>query len=192
MAGIEELKSIVSKRGGVARANLYRVDLPPIPNSPLSTSELNILCSAAQLPGRMLGSHDKIIGSFNQKIAYSEIHEDINLSFTVMNDYGIRKYFEQWQSLVLNKDTYEIGYILGPNGYGRTVKIHQLKKGIGLPIFSNPFIDIDLYTRDQIVYSVELQEAYPINIGSIELYDASASEAIQMTVQLSYRKWKTL
>ena len=146
MASIEELKGLISQSGGMAVPNLYRVELPSINGT--SLRDLNLLCKATNLPGRQVMTNNRIIGAVDQKVAYSIATEDINMSFHVSNDYKIRKYFEDWQALAIDPNTYEIGYL---NEYAKPVKIHQLKKGIGVALFDNNFINIDLMSADQIV-----------------------------------------
>jgi len=185
MASIEELKGLISNSGGMAVPNLYRVELPSI--NGYSTRDLNLLCKATNLPGRQVITSNRTIGAIDQKVAYNTAHEDINMSFHVPNDYKIRTYFESWQALAIDPNTHEIGYL---NEYAKTVKIHQLKRGIGLPIYSNNFIDIDLVSADKIMYTCELYEAFPTTVSAIELSDATENATVELLVQLSYRKWK--
>lgn len=185
MPSIEELKSLISQSGGMAAPNLYRVELPSI--NGISTRDLNLLCKATNLPGRQVITNDRIIGAVSQKVAYSTAHEDVDMSFHVPNDYKIRTYFEAWQALAIDPNTHEIGYL---NEYAKTVKIHQLKKGIGLPLYSNNFLDIDLISADQIMFTCELYEAFPTTVTAIELSDATENATVELLVQLSYRKWK--
>jgi hypothetical protein len=187
MASIEELKSLISNNGGVAQSNLFKVELPAIDGTPIRT--LNLLCKAASLPGMQVVTQDRIIGAVDTKIAYSQLHDDVTLTFHVLNDYGIRNYFESWINLAIDRTTYEIGYY---NEYAKTVKIYQLKKGVGFPLYSNSFIDVDLISSDKIVSGVELQGAFPTTMNSIELSDATQNTPVELTVQLSFRKWKTL
>ena len=185
MANIEELKSLISNSGGLAVTNLFRVELPSI--NGYSTRNLNLLCKAANLPGRQILTNDRVIGPIDQKVAYNTAHEDVSMSFHVPNDYKIRMYFEAWQALAIDPTTHEIGYL---NEYAKTVKIHQLKKGIGLALYSNNFLDIDLLSADQIMFTCELYEAFPTTVTAIELSDATENATVDIQVQLSYRKWK--
>jgi hypothetical protein len=181
MANIEELKSLISNSGGIAMANYFRVELPSI--NGISTRDLDLLCKATNLPGRQVMTNNRVIGAIDQKVAYNSISEDVSLSFHVMNDYKIRTYFESWQALAIDPNTHEIGYL---NEYAKTVKIHQLKRGIGLSIYS------DRISKDKIMYTCELYEAFPTTVTAIELSDASENATVELLVQLSYRKWKVV
>ena len=185
MASIEELKSLISNSGGIAMANHFRVELPSI--NGMSTRDLDLSCKAVNVPGRQVMTNNRIIGAIDQKVAYNSASEDVSLSFHVMNDYKIRTYFESWQALAIDPNTHEIGYL---NEYAKTVKIHQLKPGIGLPIYSDRIFDIDLISKEKIMYTCELYEAFPTTVTAIELSDASENATVELIVQLSYRKWK--
>jgi hypothetical protein len=186
MASIEELKGLISQSGGMAVPNLYRVELPSI--NGMSTRDLNLLCKATNLPGRQVMTNNRIIGAIDQKVAYSKAQDDVSMSFHVSNDYKIRKYFEDWQALAIDPNTHEIGYL---NEYAKTVKIHQLKKGIGLALFDNNFINIDLLSADKIVYTCELFEAFPTTLNPIDLTDDAENGTVMLSVTFSYRNWKS-
>ena len=188
MANIDELKGLINKSGGIARNNLFRVELPIIPGVALNSRDLDVLCSGAILPGRQIMTTERTIGTFTQKVAYSQLYDDVQLTFHVMNDYKIKSYFEAWQNICLDQNTGELGYT---NEYAKPVKIHQLKKGFGYPVYDNGTIDIDFVTRDQIVYSVELFDAFPTTMNAIELSDTQENTGMSLTVALAYRKWRS-
>lgn len=188
MANIDELKGLMNKSGGVARGNLYRVELPTLPGVQLNLRDLDILCSGVSLPGRQIMTTERQIGTFTQKVAYSQLYDDVTLSFHLMNDYKIKSYFEVWQNLCLDQNSGEIGYT---SDYGKTVKVHQLKRGFAYPVFSNNNIDIDYITKDQIVYSVELFDAFPTTMNAVELGDAQEGGGLTLTISLAYRKWRS-
>jgi len=47
-----------------------------------------------------------------------------------------------------------------------------------------------LISKEKIMYTCELYEAFPTTVTAIELSDASENTAVEIQVQLSYRKWK--
>ena len=188
MANIDELKGLMNRSGGVARGNLFRVELPILAGIPLGSRDLDVLCSGVSLPGRQIMTAERQIGTITQKVAYSQLYDDITLSFHIMNDYKIKTYFEVWQNLCLDQNSGELGYT---SDYAKSVKIHQLKKGFGYPVFDNGTIDIDFTTRDQIVYSVELFDAFPTTMNAVELGDGIENAGLNLGIQLSYRKWRS-
>ena len=197
---IEQFKSVISKRHGMAQANMFQVILPSIPGSNISANEINILCSSATLPGRQIQTADRLIGTVSEKVATGSVTDDVTFSFRVLNDYGIRKYFETWQNIAYNPTTQEIGY---KSDYRKQVVVNQLKKGQGFPLIdasatlfpNSPFpinlnLDVNLVSPASIVYECKLFEAWPINMDTVTLNN-DQDGLIEITVQLAYTRWSS-
>lgn len=206
---IDDFKSQVSKSGGFAMGNLFKIFLPPISGE---AREMNLLCRAASMPGRQVLSTEKQIGLQTTKVAYGYAVDDISLSFHVMNDYKVRTYFETWQNLAVNNETLEVGYY---NDYTHPVVIQQIKKGVAFPLKKKKIfdsgklpssianrlprigpldlaqgeIDLNLLTGDKIAYTCILDKAYPTTLNAIELSDDGQN--LQLDVQLSYKNWRS-
>lgn len=208
MASIDQLKGLVSNKGGLARPNLFTVELPPFPGA--TSREVNLLCRDVNLPGRQLLSYDKEIGTRREKVAYGYASDDVSMTFLVLNDYGIKKYFETWQAAAYNPNTYQIGY---KSQYAIDVRIHQLKKGIGLPVYSTPLgipklpaiiqnrlptigpfnlargeLDLDFITDAKKIYTCKLYNAWPVTIEATPLNN-ELDGITELRVQLSFTKW---
>ena len=106
-----------------------------------------------------------------------------------MNDYNIRKYFETWQNKVVNQDTYEIGYA---NEFTKQVRVKQLKKGMAFDFPIDKIfglnLDLDITTRESIVYECTLLDAFPTTMNSIE-FTNELDGLVKLSVQLSYTNW---
>lgn len=173
---IEQLKGEISRGGGIAKGNLYRVILPIIPEIYLNltgvdvayTQSLNVLCKSAQMPGRQLTTVDRTIGVVNQKVAYGYANDDVNLSFMGLNNYVARKYFEDWQFYAMNEDTHEVRY---KDQYAKNIVIEQL----------------DMQHR--VVYSVTLEKAFPTQVLNVDFANEN-SQAVDINVTLSYTRWR--
>ncbi len=210
MANIEQLKGLISSKDGVARGNVFRVILPPIPGSNVSGEEKNLLCTGVNLPGRQIVTQEKRIGLMKQKVATDYLFDDVSLTFLLLNDYGIRGYFEAWQNACVDQNQQELSYL---SDYAFDVKIQQLKKGFSVPVYQTslnlpklppliqnklpkigPFdfaqgeLDLDFVTSDKVVYECTLLQAFPTTMNAIELSNAQ-EDIIQLNVQLSYRNW---
>ena len=110
MLGVDDFKSLVTAKGGIARSNLFVVELPGI--APYATMrDLNLLCKDVTLPGRQITTRERFIGLTTRKMAYGYLVDDISMTFHVLNDYGVKEYFEAWQNVAVDQNTYEIGYI---------------------------------------------------------------------------------
>ena len=130
----------------------------------------------------------------------------------LLNDYGVKQYFETWQEAAFNPNSYQIGY---KSDYIRNVRIHQLKKGIGLPVYSTPLgiprlpsiiqnrlprigpfdfaqgeFDLNFLTGEDKIYSCELEKAFPVTMESIPLNN-ELDGLVELRVQLSFTKWSS-
>lgn len=203
---VDDFKATVSRGGGLAKSNLFNIYLPYLGGN---TRELNLLCKAASLPGRQVTSIDYQIGTKLTKIANGYAVTDVSLTFYVLNDFGIKEYFDQWQKLA--HDGYEVGYY---NDYAKPVVIQQLTKVPSFPILKKklfntenvpPFIlnrlpsvgpfqlgqgefDLSATLGEEPVYTVVLEEAYPTTVSDLQL--VSEQDGIhELQVQLSYKNW---
>jgi len=208
---IDQLKSLVARKDGIARSNVFRIKLPTIPGA--SSEEVNLLCKDVVLPGKQVVTNERKIGMQLQKIPYGYAVTDVSMTFHVLNDYGIRKYFDTWQSLAVNQDDQTVGYLRGRDGYGKQIVIEQLKKGIGLPVYSTPIglpklpseiqnrlpkfgpidlaqgqLDLNYVTNDDVVYSCTLFDAFPTTMNDIQ-FNNDPDGIVELNVQMSYTKW---
>ena len=92
---VEQLKSLISRRGGVAQANMWKVHLPALPGVQ-SSRDLNVLCKDVQLPGRQILTQERTIGMKPKKVAYAYGEEDVPMTFLLLNDYGVKHVYEEF------------------------------------------------------------------------------------------------
>lgn len=208
-SSIDQLKGLVSQKKGLARGNVYRVFLPALPGA--TSQEVNLLCTGVNIPGRQIMTQERKIGLINQKVAYDQAYDDVQLSFLLLNDYGIRTYFERWQNLCINQSTLEVGYL---RDYAFDIKIQQLTKGFDVPVYQTPIgipkipnlvqqflpkigpinlaqgsLEVGFLGGNQIVYECELRDAFPTTMNAIELGNAQEDGVLELSVQLSYKNW---
>lgn len=198
-SSIDQLKSTIASKGGVARPNNFVVELPSIGG--INPRDLNILCRTATLPGKQILTHERRIGMEFEKVAYGYAVDDVSLSFLMMNDYAIKEYFDNWRSLILDENGQTAKY---KDDYEKRVVIHQLANSIpsvfvGSQINIGPVNvgfqgDVGFPDRGKIdisttTYSCELIDAFPTSIGQID-FSNDLDGIIEMTVQLSYTNWK--
>ncbi len=200
---IDQFKSLVSAKGGIARPNLFRIKFPSLPGA--TAEEVNILCKDVQLPGRQIMTNERRIGLETEKIPYGYSVGDISVTFHVMNNYGIKEYFETWQNLAINQQTKEVGY---QSDFARTIEIEQFQKVTKLPKsfgdeFNNSLLprlsDIDIINQffnigdqlnDLVVYRCKLIDAFPSSLNAIQLNN-DLDGIVELNVQISYTNWET-
>jgi len=186
---IDQLKSKISQKGGIALADLFEVKLPAIPGFD-GIDELNVLCKDVNIPGRQITSNDRLIGMHLEKVAYGYAVADVSATFLCLNGFYVRKYFEAWQALAVNPETFELGYSHGPNGYAKDVSIYQLSKNSEMTEENNMgFLQPDADSKK--VYGVKLEYAYPTTLNGIG-YANENQNIVEINVQLSYRNWKPI
>jgi hypothetical protein len=210
---IDQLKSQIGSTGGFAMANQFMVTLPQLTSYRADANELNLMCSAAALPGRQVLSQDYQIGTVNRKIANGFAVTDMTLTFLVTNSHGVREYFEAWQKEAHNPETKEVGYF---KDYTYPVKIQTLEKGQRLSLFKKQLgfankiptflknrlpnlgpidlgqgeIDLGASFDAKATYTVNLLECYPTSLNEQQL--GNANEGImEFSVQLSFTDWES-
>ena len=198
---INVLKSMVSNAGGLAKPNKFHVELPAIPGSPITSRDLSILCRTASLPSKQVATHERRIGMETEKIAYGYVVDDVNISFLVLNDYRVKRYFDAWRALTINETAQTANY---KDDYKRSVKIHQLavavpslSASLGVqagPISKSVSRSFAPFPQIQIqkpVYSVELLEAFPITTTATEFVQ-EPDGFLEMSVQFAYTNWRAI
>ena len=173
---IDQLKGEISRGGGLAKSNLYRVILPIIPEIYLNIDgidvaypqSMNILCKAATMPGRQMTTVDRTIGVVSQKVAYGYANDEASFTFLGLNNYVARKYFEDWQFYIMNPNTHEVKY---KNTYAKNVTIEQLD------------------SLHRVVYSVTLEKAFPTQLLNVDFSNENGN-AVDINVTMSYTRWR--
>lgn len=212
MASIDELKSVATSKLGFARANQFLVEMPtigqggflsgalagifpPVPNIPgildtgtPSTREMNLLCSNTTLPGKQIMTTERRFGMKYEKVGYTYAVDDISMTFYLMNDYGVKRYFDSWISSIVDEELGEVAYKIN---YAKSIKIHQLRKPlVGFSKNIGPLRG-NLQIGGGSVYTVELIDAFPINVQGINLSN-ELDGLVQLTVTFSYTRWKAV
>lgn len=206
---IDDFQSEIALSGGAAVTNLWRVVLPPLGYDGRS---LNLLCRATQTPARNINQTELAIGLNRKQVANGFGVTPISMNFLVLNDPFVLEYFEKWQSLAIDQNSYEVGYY---EDYTFPIQIDVLQKGKSLPIFQRDIpglnrvpsfirnripnigpinfrqgeIDLDLVLDDSIVYSYKLLDAYPSAFTGVNLDNNQIGGFFELSVQFTYRDW---
>ena len=164
---------ITKAKAGFAVSNRYKVFInsPMILRNRLKMDELNLLCNSVTLPGKALTTVDHVTYRQPQKLVNGYQLEDVNFEFYLTNDYGVKKYFDEWQSSVLNPSNYLINY---SDTYTSQVQIYQSDPG------------------DNNIYGIKLLEAYPINVQEIQLGNENENGIVKLSVTMSYFDYEVI
>jgi hypothetical protein len=168
---IDTLKGTISRRNGFARAN--RFDLFVVPPAKAfedvdQVRDLNILCESCNFPGRQIQTFETNYTRQQVKVAQSFINEDISLTFNLTNDFYIKRIFDKWTNLIIDRDTFKKNY---DSVYKRDMYIYQND------------------SNNKRVYEIEVRNAFPISVQSIEA--SNSGEDIQkLTIEFTYEDFK--
>lgn len=204
LGNIDEFKSLVSDGKGMAKQNLYYVQLPRVDiGSNANNYELGLFCSAIDIPTRQITTVDRALGTSMQKVASGYVVPTLNATFRVMNDQRARSYFEKWQSYTIgeyddgSENRFDVKY---PDQYMKPLHIYQLERGQSFPLLDKQFdlsvgpinlnfgIDIDIGTNVKANYHWIIDRAYPTTVTS-EPFGDEANNISTIQVEFSYNKW---
>jgi len=170
---IDKLKSLVSRRDGFARTNRFGILMVPPPEAFGDTDEirdLNILCDATSLPGRQMQTFETNYTRQQVKVVQSFINEDVSFTFNLTNDMFIKRLFDRWTNMIIDRSTFKKSY---DSKYKRDIAIYQN--------------DIN----NEKVYGVKLINAFPVSVQALEL-NSSEGEIQKLTVEFTYEDFEEL
>ena len=167
---IDQLKAEISNRRGLARPNRFRVIITP-PAATTIGNVLSLLCESTSIPGRQITSFEYPLHTYRQqiKVPNGYLNEDITMSFLLTNDHVAMNFFQEWSSLVLNRQSYSIPYL---QDYAGTIEMLALDE------------------TNTSTLSVKLYNAWPVSINSIELNNSSSDDYIRVPVTITYEDFQ--
>ena len=170
MPNVDNLKSLISKRSGLAHQNRFSVQVTP-PNRITDVSDFNILCENCTLPGRQITTLEYQLLRQPIKVPNGYINEEVVFSFLLTNDFYIKKIFDSWSKAVINFDNYRASYL---EDYKGTIQIYQLDK------------------LENKIYGVELVNAFPTSLNGIPLDNNSENTVQRFSVSIAYEDFFVL
>ena len=137
------------------------------------TRDVAYQCSSISFPSRAMGTtaDENIYGPARHIVDGSFTMGDVTAKFYCHNDMREKNFFESWQRIGFNPQTFAAGYY---DDYVGNVKIYSL----------------DQENRRR--YGVELVEAYPFTIAEQQLDSVAATAVMSTDVTFKYRYWKNL
>ena len=132
----------------------------------------SLRCSQISFPGRTLDSQEdrNIYGPVRQ-IVQGFSFAELQAQFQLSTDLREKTFFETWQRLAYNPQTFDVGYY---NSYVGGIQIYQLDE------------------QDRRKYGVELVECFPKSIEPVTLDYAATNQIETFGVSFAYRYWKNL
>jgi len=177
------------RKTGVARPNKFSVQIQTPacmlygqkPSIDIKLPELiNLYCQTASIPGQNIGVRDlRITGpTYKRPVNIDYGGEGITFTFLMDGKLNIKSFFDVWMQKIIDPIQFQANYDYGKDEYTTKIQINQIfnevntKDGSGE---SKPYVII-------------LENAFPRNIGMMELDQSSQSTAHKMSVTFAYRK----
>jgi len=164
---IDSFRNNLAYHGGPAPINRYEV---VIPKRSGQHSTLSLVCEQAELPGKtILTVEDKLYGPV-RKIGYGQMFIDTTMTFIcTANGWNEKEFFDDWQNEIVDPDMYDASY------------------------YEDYITDIQLQTfteANKPSYKIIFMEAFPLNVGAINLGWSQNNEYARLSVTFAYRRWK--
>lgn len=140
--------------------------------------KVSLLCESASFPTLNISTKSqRIFGPAYQRVITSEYGgEGISLTFHVDRDMVVKRLFDAWmESIVAGglapgylKNSYTVAY---PKEYQVPLRINQLDEA------------------DNVIYSVELEGAFPKSMNLMDLNNSSQNQTHRLSILFAYRRW---
>ena len=174
---LDKFVTQVRTGAGLSRTNRFEViiaaptGLPQIRRN--SEDLVSLYVDSASFPTFNLAINAfKIFGPAYQRPITSDYGgEGMPITFNVDREMKIKSFFDDWCHLVVDPVTFTVGY---PKEYASTINIRQLDE------------------QNNINYELELIEAFPRSLSTMELSNSSQNQTHRLTVTFAYRYWKNV
>jgi hypothetical protein len=166
---INDFKS--SFTGDLSRQNRFDVNIPvPLTLLPYVKAARNLTfrCENAHLPSRTLSTTEQKTYGPVEKHPYLTTYNDIDLTFILDDDMSSKLLFDGWLNYINPTYNYNFRY---KENYATTITVNQYD------------------VSNQLSYSVNLYDAYPISMNQLDL-DWSGDSYHKLTVTFAYTYWK--
>ena len=133
---------------------------------------ISFRCDTISIPGRNLrtSGNENIYGPPHE-VVQGLTFAPVSASFYCGSDLAERYFFEEWQKITYNPDTYNINYY---KEYVGSVEIYQLNE------------------QDERTYGCKLMEVFPKTVDALAYGHANGNQIHKVTVEFAYRYWKNI
>ena len=133
---------------------------------------ISFRCDSISIPGRSLRTQNNsnIYGPVHQ-IVQGQTFAPVEATFYCGSDLAERYFFEEWQKITYNPDTYNINYY---KEYIGSVEIYQLNE------------------QDERTYGCKLEETFPVTISANAYGHGNSNQIQKVSVEFAYRYWRNI
>ena len=155
---------------GLATKNRYRMSVAPPRSLGKMDNSIALMCEAIEFPGQNFSSQPDLLRyGPSREMATGVTYAPITATFMCSPDMFEKRFFENWQLLVMDMDTWEPRFY---KDYIGGLKVYQLDRA------------------NNATYVVELFEVYPKTITAQDLGYAQADSYHTIAVEFIYHHWE--
>ena len=177
MGSIEAFKARLN--GGIVKPNRFVVNIQ-IPKafgggtagtpgvSASTIAGIFSTCEIAQFPTSNIATKEDMIWGPVRKMPYNKTYDDLRLTFICTNNMIERDLFDRWQNLVVDRVS---NYCQFYDDYVSSIQISVIGE------------------RDNVLYTVECEECYPLAISAQELNSEIQNAYLKLEVVFAYRHY---
>jgi hypothetical protein len=133
---------------------------------------ISFRCDSISIPARSLRTqvNGNIYGPTHQ-IVQGQVFAPVEATFYCGSDLAERYFFEEWQKITYNPDTYDINYY---KEYIGSIEVYQLNE------------------KDERTYGCKLEECFPVTIGALAYGHGNNNQIQKISVEFAYRYWRNI
>ena len=155
---------------GLATKNRYRMSIAPPRSLGKMDNSIALMCESIEFPGQNFSSQPDLLRyGPSREMATGVTYAPITASFICSPDMYEKRFFENWQLLVMDMYTWEPRFY---KDYIGGLKVYQLDRA------------------NNTTYVVELFEVYPKTITAQDLGYAQADAFHTVSVELMFHHWE--
>ena len=161
------------KGSGVARPNKYQVTVfPPIATGgPAAPRDLAMMAESVTFPGQNhRAGTDMLRHGPQREVVQGMTYGPFSMTFICTEGMPEKKFFEEWQEFIVNKETWEPKFY---NQYVGTIVLEALN------------------VAEQTTYTCTIHEAYPKTINSQDFSYGATGAYQTISVEITYRWWES-
>lgn len=166
---INRILSQLNQRG-VSLSSRYDITIGRINGLP-NTQGMSFACEQCSFPSKSYQTQERMTHGPTIKLPTNKLYNDVTLTFRCDSAMREKTFFDQWYDLVSDGRSHIFNYY---DNYVTSVVISQLNQ------------------KNQETYRIELEEAYPVEIGAIDLSAAAKDTINKFTVNLTYKHWRPI
>ena len=135
------------------------------------TRGLELMVEQTELPGKNINTMDLKYNGDMLKMPNGIIYAVQQFTFHVSSDMYEKNIIDEWMNLIIDPRTHEIGYM---DDYSTNIIVNQLDE------------------RDNIVHSIVMYDAYPMNVNPLVIANSETNMTHRLMCMFAYRKWERI